>query len=120
MGQNTANINQRLNGIVTTSGLMNFWDNVICFLYRHLVNVCSNDAPNGVLMYWSASTYQYQYVTKLSDNYTNIPSETKITAQDMLDMLKTLKDTYNFAYPFVLCYCKCNNVGSMSKVIGVF
>lgn len=93
-----ANINQRANGIVTTSGIMNFWDNVVCFLYRHLVNVCSNDAPNGVLMYWSASTYSYQYVTKLTDNFTTKPSETKITAQDMKDMLTTLEDTYNFAH----------------------
>lgn len=95
---NTAKINNRLDGIVTTSGLLNFWDNVICFLYRHLVNVCSNEAPNGVLMYWSASTYSYQYVTKLTDNFTTKPSETKITAQDMKDMLTTLENTYNFAH----------------------
>lgn len=94
---NTANISQRLNGIVTTSGLLNFWDNVVCFLYKHLVNVASNDNPQGVLMYWSNSTYNYQYVTKLSDNYTSTPGETKITAQDILDMLTTLKETYNFA-----------------------
>lgn len=94
----TANINSRLNGIVTTSGLLNFWDNVVCFLYKHLVSVSSNDAPNGVLMYWSTSTYNYKYVTKLSDNYTTVPSETKITAQDMLDMLTTLEETYNFAH----------------------
>ena len=87
----------RLNGIVTTSGLLNFWDNVICFLYRHLVTVASNDNPSGVLMYWSNSTYNYKHVTILSDEYTNIPSETKITAQDILDMLTTLKETYNFA-----------------------
>lgn len=110
------NINARKNAIVTTSGLLNFWDNVICFLYRHLVNVASNDAPNGVLMYWSASTYRYKYVTKLTDNNISKPSETEITAQDILDMLTTLENTYNFAQRTHIIQYKITENKSVSLV----
>ena len=110
----------RLNGIVTTSGLLNFWNNVICFLYKHLVNVASNDAPNGSLMYWSASTYDYEHVTILTDEYISTPGETKVTAQDILDMLTTLKETYNFAHrTYIIRYSENKNVTVTKLATGV-
>ena len=89
------NLIQRSDAIVTTSGLLNIWNNVACFLYKHLVNVTCNFIPNeSYLMYWSASPYNYGTTTNMTD-FNLDPSETNISALDINDMLKTLKETYN-------------------------
>ena len=93
----TANVFQRDQYIVTASGLLNFWDNVICFLYKHLMDVTSNYASNPVLMYQSNSPYSYKYVTKLNDKNV-LPSETQITADDINQMINTMCETYNPAW----------------------
>ena len=92
-----AKIKDNLNKIVNTTGLLNFWDNLVVFLYKHLVEVTGDFAPNGVLMYWAESDKSYKYVTKLNTSIYNM-SETCISAQDMLDMIETLGDTYNFPH----------------------
>jgi hypothetical protein len=89
-----ANISQRDSYIVTTSGLLNFWNNVICFLYRHLVDVTSNQTSNSILMYQSDSPHPYEYVSKLNDK-NSLPNETQITAQDINEIIDTMGDTYN-------------------------
>lgn len=89
------NLTQRRNCIVTTSGLLNLWNNITCFLYKHLVNVTSNFIPDvSYMMYWAASPYAYGSATNQTDAYTT-PMETCITALDINEMLATLQNTYN-------------------------
>lgn len=89
------NLTQRRDCIVTTSGLLNLWNNITCFLYKHLVNVTSNFIPDvSYTMYWAASPYAYGAATNQTDAYT-VPMETCITALDINEMLATLQDTYN-------------------------
>ena len=78
-----ANLIQRKDYIVTTSGLLNLWNNIICFLYAHLFDVTSNFASKSSLMYWSNSGIAYDYdATDMTD--TNVTaSETKIAALDI-------------------------------------
>lgn len=89
------NLTQRRNAIVTTSGLLNLWNNVACFLYKHLVNVTS-DFLSGekYLMYWASSPYSYATVTNMTD-MNLIPNETCISALDINEMLNTLQETFN-------------------------
>ena len=90
-----ANLIQRKDYIVTTSGLLNLWNNIVCFLYAHLFDVTSNFASKSSLMYWSNSGIAYNYdATDMTD--TNITaSETKIAALDINEMLSTLQEAYN-------------------------
>lgn len=90
-----ANFIQRKDYIVTTSGLLNLWNNIVCFLYAHLFDVTSNFASKSSLMYWSNSGIAYDYgATDMTD--TNITaSETKIAALDINEMLSTLQEAYN-------------------------
>lgn len=88
------NLIQRRDGIVTTSGLLNLWNNIACFLYKHLVGVTSNLISETYLMYWSNSPYSYATVTNMTDlNLT--PKETCISALDINELLGTLQETFN-------------------------
>ena len=90
-----ANLIQRKDYIVTTSGLLNLWNNIICFLYAHLFDVTSNFANKSSLMYWSNSGISYDYdATDMTDMNTTV-SETKIAALDINEMLSTLQEAYN-------------------------
>jgi len=90
-----ANLIQRKDYIVTTSGLLNLWNNIVCFLYAHLFDVTSNFTSKSSLMYWSNSGIAYDYdATDMTD--TNVTaSETKIAALDINEMLSTLQEAYN-------------------------
>lgn len=81
------NIVQRKNFYVTTSGIINFWNNAAIFCNKRLYLVASQYAPNPILMYNSSIVRVFDPLPNLTDTNSMI-KESVVPAQDFITIAK--------------------------------
>ena len=81
------NIIQRKDFYVTTSGIINFWNNLAIFCNKRLYLVASQYAPNPILMYNSGTVKAFDPLDNLTDT-NSIQKESVVPSQDFITIAK--------------------------------
>lgn len=81
------NIVQRQDNYVTTSGIINFWNNIAIFCNKRLYLVASQYAPTPILMYNSSTVRAFDPLINLTDKNT-VQKESVVPAQDFITIAK--------------------------------
>jgi len=98
------NIIQRKDAYITTSGLLNFWQNIAIFCNKKLYLVSSQYVPTPILMYNPTVIRSYDALPNMTDNYST-PHETPVLANDFITIAKAFDSSlFDFAKSKYIVY----------------